>query len=208
MPKAIPKPSRTEEVLATVAARYPVGATVTLPSIAEAYGVNEGTASQVRRWARSVGRRAYGDGKRSATLRSGQADRPAAAYGFRLVVDAGLGRSGSSATTVVQASAGQGGNDGDPPTEGRHTCRPARRGIVPRLPPAPVARPSSPGPPAVRRTRRAGILPARKRSPVPRRLRRRRSAPRRSPPVVPFGSGTARLQKSVPASIFSMRILT
>jgi hypothetical protein len=38
MPKPIPKPSRTEEVLATVAARYAAGATVTRPSIAEASG--------------------------------------------------------------------------------------------------------------------------------------------------------------------------
>ena len=34
MPKPIPKPSRAEEVLATVAARYSAGATVTLPAIA------------------------------------------------------------------------------------------------------------------------------------------------------------------------------
>ncbi len=66
MPKPIPKPSRAEEVLATVAARYPAGATVTLPAIAEACGVSEGTAAQVRRWARSVGRWAYVDGKRGA----------------------------------------------------------------------------------------------------------------------------------------------
>jgi hypothetical protein len=66
MPKPIPKPSRTEEVLAAVAARYPAGVTVTLPAIAEACGVSEGTASQVRRWARSAGRWAYVDGKRGA----------------------------------------------------------------------------------------------------------------------------------------------
>jgi hypothetical protein len=35
MPKPIPKPPRAEDVLATVAARYAVGATVTLPAIAE-----------------------------------------------------------------------------------------------------------------------------------------------------------------------------
>ncbi len=56
MPNPIPKPSRAEEVLAAVAARYPAGATVTLPAIAGSCGVSEGTAAQVRRWARSVGR--------------------------------------------------------------------------------------------------------------------------------------------------------
>ncbi len=49
MPRPIPKPFRTEEVLATVAARYPAGATVTLPAIAEASGVSESTAALVRR---------------------------------------------------------------------------------------------------------------------------------------------------------------
>jgi hypothetical protein len=44
MPKPIPKPARAEEVLAVVAARYPAGATVTLPAIAEACGVSESTA--------------------------------------------------------------------------------------------------------------------------------------------------------------------
>jgi hypothetical protein len=66
MPKPIPKPSRAEEVLAAVAARYPAGATVTQSAIAEACGVNEVTASQVRRWARSAGRWPYVDGKRGA----------------------------------------------------------------------------------------------------------------------------------------------
>jgi hypothetical protein len=59
----MPKPLRAEEILATVAARYPAGATVTLPAIAEACGVSEGTAAQVRRWARSVGRWSYVDSK-------------------------------------------------------------------------------------------------------------------------------------------------
>ena len=68
MPKPIPKPSRAEEVLAAVAARYPAGATVTLPAIAGSCGVSEGTAAQVRRWARSVGRWPYVDGKRGAPL--------------------------------------------------------------------------------------------------------------------------------------------
>lgn len=45
----MPKPSRAEEVLATVAARYAAGATVTQSAIAEACGVSEVTASQVRR---------------------------------------------------------------------------------------------------------------------------------------------------------------
>jgi uncharacterized protein YchJ len=62
----MPKPSRAEEVLAAVAARYPAGATVTLPAIARASGVSEATASEVRRWARSAGRWAYMDGKRGA----------------------------------------------------------------------------------------------------------------------------------------------
>jgi hypothetical protein len=59
MPKPIPKPSRTEEVLAAVASRYAAGATVTQSAIAEACGVSEGMASQVRRWARSMGRWPY-----------------------------------------------------------------------------------------------------------------------------------------------------
>ena len=63
MPKPIPKPARAEEVLATVAVRYAAGATVTLPAIAGACGVSESTAAQVRRWARSVGRWPYVDGK-------------------------------------------------------------------------------------------------------------------------------------------------
>ncbi len=67
MPKPIPKPSRTEEVLAAVAARYSVGATVTLSAIAEACGVSEGMAALVRRWTRSVGRWPYVDGKRRAS---------------------------------------------------------------------------------------------------------------------------------------------
>jgi hypothetical protein len=64
--QARPQAPRADEVLAAVAARYPVGATITLSMVAEAYGVSEGTASQVRRWARSVGRWAYVDGKRGA----------------------------------------------------------------------------------------------------------------------------------------------
>ena len=64
MPKPIPKPPRAEEVLAAVvAARYPAGSTVTLTMIVEVGGVNEATAGQVRRWARSVGRWPYVDGK-------------------------------------------------------------------------------------------------------------------------------------------------
>ena len=66
MPEPIPKPPPTEEVLATVAARYPAGAMATRSAIAEACGVSEGTASRVRRWARSVGRWPYVDGKRGA----------------------------------------------------------------------------------------------------------------------------------------------
>ncbi len=53
MPKPIPKPPRAEEVLAAVAARYPAGATVTLPMIAEVGGVNLATAGQIRQWARA-----------------------------------------------------------------------------------------------------------------------------------------------------------
>jgi hypothetical protein len=66
MPKPIPKPLRTEEVLAAVAARYAAGATVTQSAIAGASGVSEGTAAQIRRWARSVGRWPYVDGKKGA----------------------------------------------------------------------------------------------------------------------------------------------
>ena len=66
MPKPIPKPSRAEEILAAVAARYPAGATVTQSAIAEACGVDEGTASRIRLWARSAGRWPYADGKRGA----------------------------------------------------------------------------------------------------------------------------------------------
>ena len=51
MPKPIPKPSRSEDVLAAVAARYPSGATVTLSMMVEVVGVHETTAAQVRRWA-------------------------------------------------------------------------------------------------------------------------------------------------------------
>lgn len=65
MPKPIPKPPRAEEVLAAVAAAgYPAGSTVTLAMISEVGGVNESTAGHIRRWARSVGRWAYVDGKR------------------------------------------------------------------------------------------------------------------------------------------------
>jgi hypothetical protein len=63
MPKPIPKPARAEEVLPTVAARYPADLTVTQSAIVEACGVSAGTASQVRRWARSVGRWPYVDGE-------------------------------------------------------------------------------------------------------------------------------------------------
>ncbi len=67
MPKPIPKPLRAEEVLTAVAAaKYPAGSTVTLAMISEVSGVNELTAGQIRRWARSVGRWAYVDGKRGA----------------------------------------------------------------------------------------------------------------------------------------------
>jgi len=63
MPVPVPKPPRAEEVLAAVAARCPAGSTVTLPMIADVIGVNVATAGQVRRWARSVGRWPYVDGK-------------------------------------------------------------------------------------------------------------------------------------------------
>jgi hypothetical protein len=48
VPKAIPKPPRAEEVLGSVAARYPAGATVTRPRIAEVGGVTLATAGQIR----------------------------------------------------------------------------------------------------------------------------------------------------------------
>jgi hypothetical protein len=63
MPMPIPKPPRAEEVLAAVAARYPAGATVTGPMIAEAGGVNLATAGQIRQWARAHGRRPFANGK-------------------------------------------------------------------------------------------------------------------------------------------------
>ena len=67
MPKPIPKPLRAEEVLAAVAAAgYAAGATVSLGMMADVGRVNESTAANIRRWARSVGRWAYVDGKRGA----------------------------------------------------------------------------------------------------------------------------------------------
>jgi hypothetical protein len=66
MPRPIAKPSRTEEILAAVASRYAPGTTVTQSAMAAACGVDEVTASRVRRWARSVGRWPYVDGKRGA----------------------------------------------------------------------------------------------------------------------------------------------
>jgi hypothetical protein len=88
MPRLIPKPSRTEEVLAAVAARCVAGATVTQSAIAEACGVSEGTAP---RFAGGRGRWAAGRiwTVSGGPAQSGQADRPATADGFRLVVDAG-----------------------------------------------------------------------------------------------------------------------
>ena len=63
MPKPISKPPRTEEVLASVAARYPAGATATGPMIAEVGGINLATAGQIRQWARSQGRWPFANGK-------------------------------------------------------------------------------------------------------------------------------------------------
>jgi len=63
MPKPIPKPPRAEEVLGSVAARYPAGSTVTLPMIAEVGGVNLATAGQIRRWARAQRRWPFANGK-------------------------------------------------------------------------------------------------------------------------------------------------
>jgi hypothetical protein len=63
MPKPIPKPPRAEEVLGSVAARYPAGSTVTLPMIAEVGGVNLATAGQIRQWARAHGRWPFANGK-------------------------------------------------------------------------------------------------------------------------------------------------
>ena len=90
MPKPIPKPPRAEEVLAAVAARYPAGATVTLPAIAEACGVNEATAAQVRRLG-AVGGPLAVCGREGSPARSSQADRPAAAERDGLVVESGRG---------------------------------------------------------------------------------------------------------------------
>ena len=74
MPGPIPEPPRAEEVLA--AARYPAGATVTLSRIVEVGGVNESTAGQICRWARSVGRWANVGGKREPrAVESGRAAR-------------------------------------------------------------------------------------------------------------------------------------
>jgi hypothetical protein len=63
MPKPIAKPPRAEEILATVAARYPAGATVTGRMIAEVGGVNLATAGQIRQWARANGRWPFVNGK-------------------------------------------------------------------------------------------------------------------------------------------------
>ena len=144
MPKPIPKPPRAEEVLAAVAARYPAGATVTLPAIAEACGVSEGTAVQVRRWARSVGRWPYEDGE-GCPAQSGQADRPAAADGGGLVVDPGRGSSSRSATIAARPSAGQGCPSGrgqarfvargraGPPRSERMIGRGLEQGLLPTI---------------------------------------------------------------------------
>ena len=63
MPKPIPKPPRAEEVLGSVAARYPAGSTVTGPMIAEVGGVTLAAAGQIRRWARAHGRWPFANGK-------------------------------------------------------------------------------------------------------------------------------------------------
>jgi len=63
MPRPTPKPPRAEAVLAAVAARYPAGATVTGPMIAEVGGVNLATAGQIRQWARAQDRWPYANGK-------------------------------------------------------------------------------------------------------------------------------------------------
>ena len=75
--QADPQAEHAEEVLMAVeAARYRAGSTVTLAMIVEVGGVNEWTAGDIRRWARSVGRWAYVDGKRgSRRARSGRSAR-------------------------------------------------------------------------------------------------------------------------------------
>jgi hypothetical protein len=86
MPRPIPKPPRTEEVLAAVAARYPAGATVTGRMIAEAGGVNLATAGQIPQWARAHGRMAVCQRQGSQT-ESGPTHRPVAPDQGGLVVD-------------------------------------------------------------------------------------------------------------------------
>ena len=77
MPKPIPKPPRAEEVLAAVAARYPAGATVTLPMIAEVGGVNLATAGQIRQWARCRAAGRSPTAREPAPVRSGRSARRA-----------------------------------------------------------------------------------------------------------------------------------
>ena len=61
--KPIPKPPKAELILAALEDLYPAGSTVTLPQIADVGGVGEYVAGQVRKWARSVGRWPFRDGK-------------------------------------------------------------------------------------------------------------------------------------------------
>ena len=70
MPKPIVKPAGAEEVLASVAARYASGSTVSLPQIAEAGGVSSSLASKIRQWARANGRWPYVDGRGRGLVRS------------------------------------------------------------------------------------------------------------------------------------------
>ena len=76
--------------------------------IAEACGVSEGTASQVRRLARSVGRWAYVDGKRGAPPDRVKPIGPSRLTGFDWSEIPWMGSASSSATSAARPSAGQG----------------------------------------------------------------------------------------------------
>ena len=63
MPNPTVTPSKAEEVLVDVSARYQPGQTVTLAQIVEAADVPKNVAIGIRKWARSIGRWPYADGR-------------------------------------------------------------------------------------------------------------------------------------------------
>jgi hypothetical protein len=63
MPEPITRPPRADAVLAALATHYRPGQVVTLAEICEAAGISMRSAGRVRRWALSVGRWPYADGR-------------------------------------------------------------------------------------------------------------------------------------------------